>query len=271
MILLLTLPLLAQESTENGLPPALGNVDFSPRLQAQVPLSDPFLDESGKPVNLGDFLGDKPVVLALVYYTCPMLCDQVLDGIARSLRVVSLVPGEDYAVVAVSINPRETPQQAREKKYAVLNRYPKESAPSAWHLLTGTHASIARLAESVNFRYAQDPGSGMFAHAGGIVVLTPQGKVSRYFYGVQYAARDLQFALMDAADGKIGSTVDRLLLFCYEYDPATGKYGAAVLRLVRLGGLLSVAALAGLILLFRRRDRTESRKTSRIPHNEATS
>ena len=246
-------PLSAQAPPEGALPPLLQGVQFQPRLGAAVPLEVGFRDEHGRRVPLGEFFGAKPVIVAFVYYSCPMLCDQVLRGLARSLRAVSLDSGEDYEVVAISFDPRDTEAAARAKRDDLGHGLPRK-ARSGWHFLTSGEREIDALTQSLGFRYSYDAASRTFAHAGGILVLTPHGTVSRYFPGIDYSSRDLRLALIDASNGKIGTVLDRLLLFCYEYDPATARYSAAVFRVVRSGGILSVAGLAVLLLLLRRRD-----------------
>jgi protein SCO1 len=255
LLLAFAIPVIGQTSALEGLPPVLRQVDFQPQLHAAVPLDAVFRDETGREIRLGDYFSGKPVVLALVYYTCPMLCDEVLEGVASNLRIVSLSPGKDYQVVAVSFNPDESAKVALDKKEELLKQFPKAGAAAGWHFLTGEQSSIAALTGSVNFRYAYDPETKTYAHASGILILTPQGKISRYFYGIDYPARDLQFALIDASAGKIGAAADHLLLFCYQYDPKTGKYGVAVVRLLRWGGILFIAGLLALVLLFLRHDK----------------
>jgi len=241
-----------------SLPPLLRQVSFNPQLDAAVPLDLVFRDDAGHSARLGDYFQGRPVVLALVYYSCPMLCDQVLQGLDRSLRVLSFDAGRQFHVVVVSFNPRETPSQAAAKKREALQRYHRPGAEAGWHFLTGEESSIAALAQAVGFRYAYDPQTGLYAHLSGILVLTPQGRISRYFYGIEYAPRDLRLGLVEASANKIGSPVDRLLLFCYHYDPAAGKYGALVMRIVRLGGILAMLFLAGLVLLLRRREQEKT-------------
>jgi protein SCO1/2 len=240
----------------------LRQVSFNPQLDAAVPLDLVFRDEAGRPARLGDYFAGRPVVLALVYYSCPMLCNQVLEGLHRSLRVLSFDAGKQFHVVAVSFNPRETPSQAAAKKREALERYHRPGAEAGWHFLTGEEPSIAALTRAVGFRYAYDPQSNLYAHLSGILVLTPQGRISRYFYGIDYAPRDLRLGLVEASANKIGSPVDRLLLFCYHYDPAAGKYGALVMRLVRLGGILAVLSLLAFVLALRRREHAATTPTS---------
>ncbi len=249
---LLTAPVAAQAPT--GLPPMLRNVSFDPQLNSAMPLDLAFRDENGRAVRLGDYFGRKPVILALVYYQCPMLCNQVLAGLVSSLRVLSFDAGKEFSVLAVSFNPRETPAMAATKKQDTLERYHRPGAEEGWHFLTGDDSSIAALTQAVGFRYAYDAKTGQYAHASGILVLTPQGRISRCFYGIEYAPRDLRLGLVEASANKIGTPVDHLLLFCYQYNPATGKYGALVIRLVRLGGILAVLGVALAIVLFLRRE-----------------
>jgi len=249
-----------------GITPAqLQKVDFEQKLDAQVPLDLPFRDETGQPVMLNRYFDGKPVILTLVYYECPMLCTEVFSGLVRSLRGVSLDPGEDFAIVTVSFNPAEKPAEAAEKKKTWVQRYRHAGAERAWHFLTGELPSIKPLTEAVGFHYFFDERLNQYAHPTGIMVLTPGGRVSKYLYGIDYSPRDLRLALVDASGNKIGNPVDKILLYCYHYDPTTGKYGLAVLTLVRLGGAVTVAGLAAFILLARRRER----KRSLTPAGEA--
>jgi protein SCO1/2 len=233
----------------------LRDVGFDQNLDAQVPLDLPLRDESGKAVAIGDYLGKKPAVLTLVYYRCPMLCNEVLNTLLRSLNALSLDVGKEFDVITVSIDPKETPALAAAKKRHYVARYGRPGAERGWHFLTGDEASVARLARVVGFRYAYDARSGQYAHPAGIMVLTPQGKLSRYVYGVSYPARDLQLSLMDAAMRRIGSPIDQLLLLCYHYDPRTGKYNFAVMNVVRVLGVATVASLGTFMLVMLRRDR----------------
>jgi protein SCO1/2 len=233
---------------ESGLPPILRQVGFDQRLNEQVPLDLQFRDEAGQTVQLGDYFTTKPVILVLAYYRCPMLCTEVLNGLVRALLDVPFAMGKDYEVVTVSFDPRETPEMAAAKKRTYLDRFGRPGAEAGWHFLTGDETAITRLTEAVGFRYTYDPTNDQFAHASGIMVLTPQGKLSRYFFDVNYTPRDLRLGLVEASTNKIGSPVDQVLLFCFHYDPAQGKYGAAVMNFVRLGGavtLLGVGALIG--------------------------
>lgn len=237
------------------MPEVLREVAYEQRLDAQLPLDAPFRDESGRPVRLGDYFTGRPVVLALVYYDCPMLCTQVLNGLVASLRVLSFEAGREFDVVAVSFDPREKPELAAAKRRSYLERYGRSGVENGWHFLTGDEQAITRLTSAVGFRYVYDKETSQFAHPAGITVVTPAGRLARYFFGIEYAPRDLRFALVEASDGRIGSPVDQVLLYCYHYNPATGKYGLVTMRLVRLGGILTVLALGMFIVLMQRRER----------------
>jgi protein SCO1 len=251
--------------TSSGLPKTLKNVGIDQRLNEQVPLDAVFKDEQGREVRLGQFFNGKPVVLSLVYYACPMLCNQVLNGMLGSFRQVSFNMGEQYDVVTVSFDPRETPELAAAKKATYVKAYNRPRAEASWHFLTGDEANIKRLTEAVGFRYVWDDQTKQFAHASGIMVLTPEGKLARYFYGIEYPPRDLRLGLVEASQNKIGTPVDALMLYCYHYDPATGKYGAIVMNIVRLAGGATVFLIAGLLLVLRRRSgRAGDRAPQRI-------
>lgn len=240
-----------------GLPTALRDVRIEQKLDQQLPLDLEFRDESGQPVKLGQFFGQKPVVLAFVYYDCPMLCTQVLNGMVTSFRVLPFQIGKEFDVVTVSFDPRETNTLAAAKKQVYLNYLPEKmraGTNSGWHFLTGDQASISQLTEAAGFHYRYDEATKQFAHASGIMVTTPQGKLSRYFYGVDYPARDLRLGLIESSQNKIGSPVDQLLLYCYHYDPATGKYGAAVMKIMRIAGVVTLLAIIAMILLLKGRN-----------------
>jgi protein SCO1 len=240
----------------SGLPPALRNVAIEQKLNQQLPLELVFRDESGQPVKLGQYFGQKPVVLALVYYDCPMLCTQVLNGMVTSFRVLPFQIGKEFDVVTVSFDPRESPALAAAKKKTYTGYLPQAmqaNANSGWHFLTGDEASIKQLTDAVGFRYYYDDATKQFAHASAIMLATPQGKLSRYYYGIDYSARDLRLGLIESAQNKIGSPVDQLLLYCYHYDPATGKYGAVVMNMIRLGGIATIIAIIVMLLFLRRR------------------
>jgi protein SCO1 len=234
-------------------PAILRNVGITQKMNAQVPLDLPFLDESGRTVKLGDFLG-KPVILALVYYQCPSLCNLVLNGIVRSVREQTMTAGDQFDVVAVSFDPHETPEMAAAKKQSYLKEYNHAGAEKGWHFLTGPEASSRMLADSVGFRYSYDALSNQYAHASAIIILTPEGRVARYFYGIDYPARDVRLGLEEASEGRISSVVDQVLLYCYHYDPSQGKYGLVIMNAMRLGGLITVACLVGFMLIMFRRD-----------------
>jgi protein SCO1/2 len=248
----------------NAVPGVLGKVAFEQRLNQQLPLDLPFRNEAGATVKLGDYFGRKPVVLAFVYYECPMLCTQVLNGLESALRVIHESIGREFDVVTVSFDPRETPVLAAGKKKAYLDRYQRPSAEQGWHFLTGDEASIAALTKAAGFSYVYDEDTKQFAHASGIVVATPAGKLSRYFFGIDYSPRDIKFALIESSNEKIGSLAERLLLYCYHYDPATGNYGFMAMRAVRIGGAVTLVALFGFMFVSIRRDnRAVLRRTER--------
>jgi len=245
-----------------SLPPLLQNVGFEPPLNGQLPLDLPFRDEAGHDIQLRQYFSQKPVVLALVYYGCPMLCNEVQQGVVGALRMLSFNPGRDYEVVFVSFDPRETPDMAAQKKALAMSHFRRPETAGGWHFLTGSQESIAELTKAAHFRYTFDQKSNLFAHASGIMLLTPQGRVSRYFYGVEYPARDLRFGLVDASAGKIGTPIDHALLFCYQYDPSSARYSASILKIMRLGAVLTIVGLVSAILIFRRRDVLAARTKS---------
>ena len=243
------LAFLAAARAGEGPPPITQKVGIEQHLDAQVPLDLPFRDEAGKEVRLGDLVGGKPTVLVLAYYRCPMLCTQVLNGVLDAARKMSFDVGDEYNIVTVSFDAREQPGLAAAKKATYLAQYDRPGAPAeqGWHFLTGEQDSIDRLTDAVGFRYEYDAKKDQFAHGSGIMVLTPQGKVSRYFYGIKYPPRDLRLSLVEASANHIGTPVDAVLLLCYHYDPGTGQYTPAVLGLVRLGGVVTVLLLGGFI------------------------
>jgi len=243
-----------------GLPKALTGVGIDQKLNEQLPLDLVLKNENGESVKLGDYFGKKPVVISLVYYQCPMLCNQILNGMVTAFKVMSFAPGKEFEVVTISFDPRETPALAAAKKKTYVDYLPEDrraAAAAGWHFLTADEASIARITNAVGFRYHWDDATNQFAHASAIYVATSQGKLARYFYGIEYAPRDLRLGLIEAAENKIGSPVDQLLLYCYHYDPATGKYGAAVMNMMRVGGVITLIALAVLLLALRRRSRAQ--------------
>jgi len=240
----------------SGLPKALKNVGIDQKLNGQVPLDAVFKDEHGNEVRLGQYFKGKPVILSLVYYSCPMLCNQVLNGMMGSLRRVSFNIGEQFEVVTVSFDPKETPQLAAAKKATYVKGYNRPGAEAGWHFLTGDEVNIKRLAESVGFRYLWDDETKQFAHASGIMVLTPEGKIARYFYGITYDQDHVRLGLVEASQNKIGTPVDVLMLYCYHYDPATGKYGLVVMNVVKIAGAVTVFLIVGLLLVLRKRSAT---------------
>lgn len=250
-LLSITRPCQAQRT----LPASLQDVGFDQKLNEQVPLDLEFSDEAGRTVRLGDYFDDKPVILNLAYFRCPMLCDQVMNGLVRAMLDLPMQAGKEFTVITVSFDHRETPAMAAAKKKTYLQRYGRARTEAGWHFLTGEEEAIKRLTGAVGFRYAYDAGNDQFAHAAGIVVLTPAGKVSRYFYDVRYSPRDLRLGLVEASANRIGSPVDQILLFCFHYDPREGKYGPAVLNFVRVGGVATVIAIVALFLFLVHGDR----------------
>jgi len=236
-------------------PKILTDVGFDQHLGDTVPLDAVFRDESGKAVRLGDYFGKRPVVLSLAYYECPMLCTVTLNGLASALDVLSFDPGRDFEIVNVSFEPKETPALAAAKKAAYLHRYKRPGAAGAWHFLTGDAAQIRRLTDAVGFKYAWDEQTKQYAHASGIMVLTADGRLARYLYGVEYAPKDLRFAIVEASQGRILSPVDRLLLYCYHYDPTLGRYGKSVMAMLRVAAVLTLGGLGAMIYGLSRRDR----------------
>jgi len=236
-------------------PPVLKDVGIDQLLNNQVPLDLEFRDEDGRTVKLAEYFKDKPVVLSLVYYGCPRLCTQVLTGLLGALKGLPMTPGKEFINLSVSFDPRETPQLAAAKKAEYLNRYNKPGAETGWHFLTGDEVSIQALTRAVGFRYVWDPVTKQYAHAGGIMILTPQGKVSRYFYGIEYAPRDLRFGVIDASAGKVGSLADQIILYCYMYDPERGTYGLVLMRLLRVFASFTLVTLLALFLYLRRKEK----------------
>ena len=241
---------------DTTLPPTLRHVGIDQRLNEQVPPDLIFRDEEGRTVRLGQYFGGRPVLLSLVYFECPMLCTMELNGIVRSLRGMSLRPGRDFTVVTVSFNPREGPALAAAKKEVYLKGYGHPEAAAGWHFLTGDEPQIQKLAQAMGFRYVYDAKNAQYAHATGIMVLTPSGRLARYFYGIDYPPRDLRMALVEASQNKIATPVDYVLLFCYHYDPATAKYSLAIMRVMQAAGFATVLVIgAFLVVMFRRESR----------------
>jgi protein SCO1 len=245
----------ASQPPSNRLPQLLTEIGLDQKLGTTIPLDLQFKDEAGRDVRLADYFGKRPVILTLVYYECPMLCTQVLNGLASALGVLQFSVGQEFDIVTVSFDPGETPALARAKKASYLERYTRPGADRGWHFLTGTQRSIEKLTGAVGFRYAYNPSIDQYAHVSGIMVLTPDGRMSHYFYGIEYGPRDLRLALVEAAGRKIGSPVDALLLYCFHYDPKSARYSLAVMRIVRGAGLATAALIVTGVVVLRRRER----------------
>ena len=246
-----------------GLPQALQEVRIDQKLDQQLPLDLVFRDETGREVKLGQYFGHKPVVLAFVYYDCPMLCTQVLNGMVTSFRVLPFQMSKEFDVVTISFDPRETPELAQKKKKVYVDYLPEKmraNAANGWHFLTGDQANIDKITDAAGFRYRWDDKTEQFAHASAIMVTTPSGKLSRYYYGIEYPARDLRLGLIESSANKIGSPVDQLLLYCYHYDPATGKYGAVVMNIMRIAGVITLVVILAMLLLLGRTARRAAPK-----------
>ena len=241
-------------------PPYLENVGIEQHLDGQVPPDLTFVDDTGRTVKLGDYFGKKPLILNLVYYNCTMLCGEALTGLTGAMKMVKFDVGNEFEVVTVSFNPQETPEIAAAKKKDYLARYGRPGAASGWHFLTGPPESINALTKAVGFQYQYDPKVNQYAHATAIMVLTPQGRISRYFYGVDFPPKDLRMGLVEASEGKIGNAVDQVLLYCYHYNPATGKYGAVVNNILRLGAGVTIVCLGGLLLILFRLEKIAPRR-----------
>jgi protein SCO1/2 len=245
-------------------PRPLREIGFDQNLGEVVPLDTVFKDEQGRAVALGDYFGKRPVVLLFAYYDCPMLCTQVINALAIALDVISLDAGHDFEIVTVSFDPRDTPATATAKKAAYISRDRRPGTAAGWHFLTGDHASIDRLTKAAGFRYRWDDETHQFAHPTGVIVLTPDGHLARYLFGVEYGPRDLRFALVEASAGKVGSRVDSLLLYCYHYDPMTGRYGLAIMRAIRIAGAATVVALGSFIFIMVRREKPKHQAPTRL-------
>jgi protein SCO1/2 len=239
----------------SNLPPKIQHVTFSQRLGERLPLDARLTDETGREVMLGEYFGkNRPVVLAFVYYQCPMLCPLVMNGISSALKVVPFAPGTDFDVVLVSFDSRDTPAAANAKKRAHLQHWAVPETEDGWHFLTGTEEEIRRVTDAAGFTYEWDEETQQFAHVSGLLVATPDGRLSRYFYGVEFSPKDLRLALVDSGQGRLGSVVDELLLYCFHYDPSSGKYGAVFMNIMRLGGVLTVGLILGFVVLMRLRE-----------------
>src|ERR1700742_4416524 len=262
------------ENTGDQLPTVLQKVGVSQHLNQQLPLDATFVDETGKSVKLGDYFGKHPALLSLVYYTCPMLCSEELDGVASSLEMVKLTPGKDFDVIVISIDPSDTPEQAAKSKALYVKRYGRPETAAGWHFLTGQRPAIDAVTNAVGFGYVRVPGPdgklSQFAHASSIEIVTPEGKLAQYYLGVEYSPKDILLGLIDASGNKIGSPVANILTYCYHYDPQRNKHSLVVARVVQLGGMVTVASLGGFIFLMFRRDKELSRKLGNVPdwHDE---
>ena len=247
----------------NSRPPRLENVGIEQHLNAQVPPDLTFRDDTGKTVKLGDYFGHKPLILNLVYYNCTMLCGEALAGLSSAMRLVKFDVGNEFDVITVSFDPRETPEMAAAKKIDYVKRYGRANASAGWHFLTGQPDSINALTKVVGFQYQYDPKSNQYAHATAIMVLTPQGRISRYFYGIDFPPKDLRMGLVEASQGKIGNAVDAVLLYCYHYDPETGKYGAMVANILRLAAAATILIMGIFLFILWRLDLAVTRKTAK--------
>jgi protein SCO1/2 len=255
VLLAATAPLAQAQDFYQGLPAPLERVGFDQRLGESIDLALEFENETGQPVRLSEVTAGKPSILALVYYNCPMLCSMAINGLVSSLKAVDLVPGEDFEIVVVSFDPDDTAELAAAGKARAVDLYGREETAAGWNFLTGDAAAIDTLTESVGFRYNRLADTADFAHSAGIVLLTPEGQISRYLYGVEYPPRDIRLGLIESAEEKIGTVVDQLLLFCYRYDPATGSYSALTLGLVRVAGVVTVLLIVGFLLLMAKREK----------------
>jgi protein SCO1/2 len=243
----------SQAGTSSGLPNALKQIGIEQKLNAQLPFEAVLRDENGQDVSLGKYFNQgRPVILALVYYECPMLCNEVLNGLTGSLKSLSFETGKDFDVVAVSFDAREheKPGLAKNKKESYMKRYGRPGTENGWHFLTGTQSEIDKVTEAVGFSYKWDEQTNQFAHAGGLTIVTPEGKVSRYLYGIDYAPKDVKFAVMESAQNKVGNAAEQLMLYCYHYDPSTGRYGLSILKVIRLAGVLTLIGLGAMFLAF---------------------
>jgi protein SCO1/2 len=248
----------SESGVSNGMPPQLQTVGIDQKLGEQLPLDAEFKDENGNTVKLGSYFNQKkPIILALVYFECPMLCNEVLNGLTGSLKGISFDAGKEFDVVAISFDARENdkPGLTKNKKESYLNRYKRSGAENGWHFLTGTQGEIDKVTRAVGFNYVYDDKTEQFAHAGGIMIATPEGKLSRYLYGIDYSPKDIKFSLIDSSEYKIGNPAEQLFLYCFHYDPSSGKYGLAILRVMRLAAIGTIIGIAGLLLLFWRNNK----------------
>lgn len=273
LIVTLSLTLLAPAVVrgQSRLPPSLRDVGFDQRLGAQLPLDLTFRDESGRTVTLGDYFGERPVILILAYYRCPMLCGQVHNGLVRALHEVPFDAGKDFTILTVSFDPRETPEQAAAAKSIYVERYGRPGAEAGWHFLTGDETSIRRLTDTVGFRFTYDAANDQYAHAGGLMLVTPTGRLSRYFYDIHFSPLDMRLGLVEASQNRIGSPVDRILLYCFHYDPSEGRYGPTILNFVRVGGVLTLIGIGVFVIVLCRQGRRHPPTTAPSSEGEACS
>lgn len=249
----------------NVRPPGLKNVGIQQNLNQQIPADLMFTDDLGRRVRLGDYFGQKPLILNLVYFTCPMLCGEELSGLESALRVLKFDVGKEFDVITVSFDPKDTPEAAAHKKEQLLRRYKRPGAEQGWHFLVGQQDAIDAIAKAAGFQYEYDPKTGQFAHSTAIMVLTPQGKIAQYYYGIEYPPKDLRLALVEASRNKIGNVVDELLLYCYHYDPEKGKYSATVMRVLRLMGVATMLCLGTfLFVMIRRGSVRDAQRAERV-------
>ena len=249
--------LTAPGAPSQTMPLALREIGFDQNIDQKLPLDARFRDDEGNVVTLGSYYGKRPVLLAFAYYTCPMLCTQVLNAMTATISTLSIDAGKDFEVVLVGIDPRETPPQAAAKKAEYLHRYKRRGTEAGWHFLTGEEPEIKRVAKAAGFRYAWDEQTQQYAHPTGIIVTTTDGRLARYLFGIEYGPRDLKLALVEASDGKVGTFADQLILFCYHYDPMTGRYGVYVMRTLRVAGVATVLSIGTFIVVMLRREKSQ--------------
>lgn len=243
------------QTYDTGLPKQLDEVKIDQKLDAQLPLNAEFKNEKGETIKLGDVIREKPVVFAFAYYTCPMLCGQVLQGITGSLKAVSFDAGKEYDVVVVSFNPRDSQHQAEKAKNTYVHRYARPGSENGWHFLYGDSLSIAQVTDAAGFRYKYDEISKQYAHGSAMMIVTPEGKLSKYFFGIEFAPKDVKFALMEATESKIGTVVDQIMLYCFHYDPKRGKYGPYIVNMLRIGASITIIGLGAFYVSMRKRSK----------------
>lgn len=247
---------LTKEPPVKLLPPNLSDVSIHQQLNHPIPLDAQFKDDTGKTIKLGDYFGHgRPVILNLVYYECPMLCGEALNGLTATLRMLKLNVGDDFDVVTLSFDTREGPELAHKKKQAYIERYGRPGAAQGWHFLTGDQQNVKAVADAVGFHYKWDEKSQQWAHATAIMIVTPDGRLAQYYYGVEYPPKDVRLGLVQASQNKIGNLVDEVLLYCYHYDPRTGRYGAVIMNIMRLAGVVTMTLLGGFLIVMFRKDR----------------